>query len=636
MATRRLGHQSSTPAATSEASAPDTTLSLDRGAHVSLRGKHARITSVASASEVLVKIVSSGRIQKAHVSDLQQYDPGGVAARESGDLADIDPARYAQAEERLKQLRPLLVGRRTKALVEARAKELGVGRTTLYRWLREFADGSELTSSLMRKDRSDKGGSRLSPVLEAIVQACIDAVWMTKRKRTLRSVMKEVRRRCRLEKQKAPHPNTVAKRIAARSPSEVAEAREGKKVAEEKYAPMIGRLPGADWPMAIVQIDHVEADVEIVDDVHRLTIGRPWITVAIDVFSRMVVGIYVSLDPPNALAVGVCLGNAMLTKDAWLRKLDVPGEWPVWGHLDLVHADNAREFRGNMLKTACKEYGIDLRWRRSKTPRYGGYIERYCGTLGAELKSLPGTTKSSPKERGVYKSGEKAALTLFELEQRIVEFIVNDYHLRPHSGLGKKTCPLAKWNEGIVGTATRPGKGLPERFKDEMKLRLDWLPYFERTIQDTGVVFEYVHYYHDVLRPWIKSNDRAHRKEGRKFVFRYDPRDMGTLWFFDPEIKRYYQIPYRDISHPHASLWELRRARREAGVTKEVPDAERRIFEAHERMRVREEESVAKSKAARRNQARRRSGMQRVVRAKSPPAPSKIIPPPDLKPFDDD
>lgn len=38
--------------------------------------------------------------------------------------------------------------------------------------------------------------------------------------------------------------------------------------------------------MAQVQIDHTVVDLVVVDERHRLPIGRPYVTVGIDVFSR--------------------------------------------------------------------------------------------------------------------------------------------------------------------------------------------------------------------------------------------------------------------------------------------------------------------------------------------------------------
>jgi putative transposase len=43
---------------------------------------------------------------------------------------------------------------------------------------------------------------------------------------------------------------------------------------------------------------------------------------------------------------------------------------------------------------------------------------------------------------------------------------------------------------------------------------------------------------------------------------RRDPRDISVVHFFDPELRQYFSIPYRDTSHPTISVWELREVRR--------------------------------------------------------------------------
>src|SRR5699024_10123346 len=184
-------------------------------------------------------------------------------------------------------------------------------------------------------------------------------------------------------------------------------------------------------------------DVIVVDEEHRLPLGRPTLTLQIDVRTRMVTGISILLEAPSAVSVGMCMSNSMLPKDDYLQELGVEGEWPVWGCPGVLHADNAREFRGKMLRQACENYGIDLELRPVKAPHYGGHIERLMGTAANELRKLPGATFSNPKERRGYNSEKEAALTLRELEQQLVDFIVNVYHKRWHSELGMS--PLKRW-----------------------------------------------------------------------------------------------------------------------------------------------------------------------------------------------
>jgi transposase InsO family protein len=53
-----------------------------------------------------------------------------------------------------------------------------------------------------------------------------------------------------------------------------------------------GNFPAAHRPLAVVQIDHTKLDLIVVDEVDRKPLARPWFTVAIDVFSRVVTGFF--------------------------------------------------------------------------------------------------------------------------------------------------------------------------------------------------------------------------------------------------------------------------------------------------------------------------------------------------------
>ena len=56
-------------------------------------------------------------------------------------------------------------------------------------------------------------------------------------------------------------------------------------------------------PLEVVQIDHTEVDVFLVDETTRKTMDkRPWLAIAIDVFTRMVVGFHLSMGNTNGCA----------------------------------------------------------------------------------------------------------------------------------------------------------------------------------------------------------------------------------------------------------------------------------------------------------------------------------------------
>lgn len=605
------------------------------GTEALLDGRHVFVTRVLAFDAVLVRDPETDDVRQASVAALKPVATSSAASTPTN-LDDVSEGDWHTAQRRLEIIRPLTERtNRTREQVAQRAKEFGMHANTLYGWLAAYQSTGRLTA-LIPKTRSDRGSRRTAPEVEAIIRAAIEEVYLTSQRKSAARVCDEVRRRCLEAGLDPPHTNTVRNRIGELAESLRMRRRQGRKTAEQAFAPIKGSFPGADWPLAVVQVDHTKLDIILVDDRHRRPIGRPWITLAIDVFSRMVIGFYVSFDPPGALSTGLCLAHAILPKEQWLAKHDQDGEWPVWGFPKSLHMDNAKEFRGLMLQRACAEYGIDIDWRPVAQPHFGGHVERLLGTASKEIHTLPGTTFSNPRQRGEYDSERKAALTLREFESWLATFIVKVYHQRPHATLGMS--PLDKYREGVFGTKDRPGIGLPARIADEDRLRLDFTPFVERTVQDYGVVIDEVHYYHDVLRRWIGSKDPKQPKLKRKFMFRRDPRDIATIWFFDPELRTYYPIPYRDTSHPSISLWELRDAVRVVKQSGKTVD-ERALFAAYDRMREIEEEAQARTKAVRRAQQRRRDGLGAAKPVSQIPKPMTAIPessaPVVIEPFDE-
>src|SRR4030095_4181169 len=115
-----------------------------------------------------------------------------------------------------------------------------------------------------------------------------------------------------------PHPDTSRQRVAALPDRHKLEKRKGRKAAAEKYEPIKGHFPGADYPLAVAQIDHTPMDVIVVDEEHRQPIQRPSLTVLIDVYSRMVLGFAIYLEKPSALTAGLAIAHAVLPKEDWL------------------------------------------------------------------------------------------------------------------------------------------------------------------------------------------------------------------------------------------------------------------------------------------------------------------------------
>ena len=150
----------------------------------------------------------------------------------------------------------------------------------------------------------------------------------------------------------------------------------------------------------VLQIDHTLVDLILVDEAARRPIGRPWLTLAMDVDTRLVAGFLISLDPPCATSVALALTHAVLPKEAWLATRGLCLPWPVAGLPRSVHVDNGKEFHSLAVERGCRQYGMQLDYRPVATPRYGGHIERLMGTLMGRVHELPGTTFANIRDRG--------------------------------------------------------------------------------------------------------------------------------------------------------------------------------------------------------------------------------------------
>lgn len=613
------------------------------GVSVIWSGRTYVVLDLNGLDKAVVRDSESGDTRLAPVSELLHSNSPGTTGRH--DLMLIPDKDWNEAWERYRLIQPLLElgrSRRTTSDVEAVATAVGKNLTTIYRWLQKYEE-TGLVSSLLRNGRKDKGASRLPKEIEALVDEVVRDFYLTDQRRSISDTCLEVVRKCREANFKPPHPNTIRNRI-----NEIAEKvrltkRMGYKAAKEKFQPILGSFPNADYPLAVVQIDHTPVDLILVDDLHRLPIGRPYLTLAIDVFTRMIAGYYVTLDPPGALSAGLCVSHAILPKDMLLAKYGIATPWPMWGKMQKIHVDNAKEFRGTMLERGCEEHGILLEFRPKGQPNYGGHIERAFRTFMSKTHSLPGTTFSNVKDRADYNSEGKAILTLGEFETWFTIFVVEVYHQQRHKGICNIP-PIKAYEKAILGTPTLPGIGLPARVHDEQKLKLDFTPFIERTVQEYGVVIDGIHYYNDVLRPWIHARDNNNSKLKRKFIFARDPRDISVVYFLDPHTKTYSPIPYRDASRPAISLWELRAILKRFEEDESVLPNEDLIFEGIRKMREIEVTAVANTRAAkltRRNQQRRSQWKKSSHATNKPPVAAlptlaqdnySIV---DIRPFED-
>ena len=523
--------------------------------------------------------------------DKVRCNVAGTFVAGTDDEADGGEDAWNVAQERATVIRALLMpgGRRLgTAAVTLAAEKLGISRSGLYRLIAIFRS-AELTSTLLPTRPGRPTGARsLDARREAIIAHEIETFYLRAERPRLSDLVERIGARCLEAGIPAPNWRTIHSRVLRTDAERRARKRQDH-AALANLLPVPGEFT-VERPLDVVQIDHTPVDVFVVDAEDRLAMTRPWLTLAIDVHTRMVVGFHLSLNEPSVISVGLCLLNAVFDKSALLDGMEVDAPWPTAGIPRIVQVDNGPEFHSKAFLRGCQEHGIHVDWRPPGTPRYGGHIERLIGSQMGAMHVLPGSTGRSVADRQGRDALAGASLTMRELERWVLLEIVGKYHHKIHSSL--KRPPISLWRELAGSTPLR----LPP---NRLAFWVAFLPEQRRLLRRDGIHLFGIRYWSPAL-----SQDVGRSSESLKV--RYDPRDLSTV-FVRRSNGHFIEARYRTLGRPAISLWERN------GATKRLREKGRKEFD---------EDMIFKSVLEQRgieDRARQSSARARLNRERRPP-----------------
>ncbi len=509
-------------------------------------------------------------------------------AEDATDPEDDEEA-WAIASERAGVIRDLLArnkGRLPGEAAAAAASELGVSRAGLYRLIARYKS-TRVTSSLLPPRRGrPKGSFSLDRKREIIIAEEIDSFFLRAERPRLSDLCDRIGARCHEIGIRPPNWRTIHARVRQIEAKRKARRRHDA-VGVAALTPVPGELV-AERPLDLVQIDHTPVDVIVVDPENRQSVKRPWLTLAIDVHSRMVLGYHLSLHAPSALSVGLCLLTAVFDKSALLAEKGIDVAWPSGGLPRALLVDNGPDFHSRAFIRGCREHGIRVEWRPPGSPHYGGHIERLIGTQMGAVRVLPGSTGNSVSDKQGRDATSRAALTLRELERWLLLEIAGKYHHKIHASLHRP--PIAVWRELSGTIALR----LPE---DRLKFWVSFLPEERRQLRRDGVHLFGIRY-------WSSALAQDVGKVSQRLTIRYDPRDLSRVFVRRPN-GHFVEARYRMLGRPPIALWERNaamQALKEKGRREYNEDV---VFETVIEQRAIEDEAAHKSARARRNRERR-------------------------------
>lgn len=317
---------------------------------------------------------------------------------------------------------------------------------------------------------------------------------------------------------------------------EVSSRRSSKKY-QLQNRPLLGESTSEAYgPGSMYQIDATIGDLYLVSRYNRSwIIGRPIIYAVIDVFSRMIAGIYIGLEGPSWAGAMMALVNSATDKVSFCRGYGIDiseSQWPVYYVPEAIVADRG-EFEGKVAEGLINGLHVKIKNTPSFRADWKGIVEQYFRTVNLKIKPfLPGFINEDFMERGGKDYRLDAKLDLYQFTQIIIKCVLyhNNYHLLKNYDRDEMMIedeidciPINLWNWGINN---RSGK---LRSYPENIIKLNLMPIDNGTVTAKGIKFKGMYYSCEVAikERWFET---ARNNGSWKVLISYDSRNMNSIY----------------------------------------------------------------------------------------------------------
>jgi hypothetical protein len=221
------------------------------------------------------------------------------------------------------------------------------------------------------------------------------------------------------------------------SPAQLEERRKGPIIYFKDYQVLKGNAnENVYGPGSLYQLDSTKGDIQLVSSLlPNLCIGRPTLYIVTDVYSRMIVGFFLTLENASYVGAAMAFQNSLKDKVELCKEYGVEithEDWPCSGAPNALLADRG-ELKGQMSDVLVNNFAINLGITKGYSPDWKGNVERLFRTSQEEIKSKldkKGAVSKLDNTRIGSDSRSEAVLTLAHLNQILIKNIIiyNKYH----------------------------------------------------------------------------------------------------------------------------------------------------------------------------------------------------------------
>jgi putative transposase len=335
--------------------------------------------------------------------------------------------------------------------------------------------------------------------------------------------------------------------------------------------------------------------VFVIDAIRGVPVGIPTVTIAIDIFTRVIIGWDITFEPPSYASYMRTILHTALPKrmpeelecDPELARALMETCGVIVGH---IVVDNASALTGRSAQDASSDVGHGIRWAGVHEPTHKPHVESCIGKLSDLIRDeLPAGTWDIPLMREFGYDPSKQAIVTIDRFRDAFAIVVARYNTSKHGGILDRF-PIELWIE------QRAQHGL-DMVRDVDHLRRAIGQVVEADFRGEGAMIEGLRYGSDGSddRYPVTNEDLLYnlgmargvasdtkKRTFPKVKFKYDPNDMSVAWMFDEHLGEYVDIPcaMRRYSE-NLPLWLHRRLKDYASEKRLKFETEHDMIDVH-------------------------------------------------------
>jgi putative transposase len=421
------------------------------------------------------------------------------------------PDALAEAVRRHAAIEAYMSGRKVEPYVPDR---------TLRRWQSYFRQaertyGDGFVGLLPRCHLRGNRNAKLPETTHALIAQFISADYETLKQKRKFHVYAALLRACETHGTPAPSYKTFAGEVNHRPQHELLLRRKGRRAAysvQPPYMELALTTPRhGEWPFQICHIDHTELDVELRCSVTGTNLGRPWLSILTDAFSRRMLAVFLSFDPPSYRSCMMILRECVRRHERLPRTLVV---------------DGGKEFESVYFETLLARYECTKKSRPPAQARFGSVCERLFGTTSSQfipllagntqiMKDVRITTRSvNPKNHAIW--------TLERLSHWLCKWAYEIYDNTPHSAFGQS--PHDHFAQGDERAGRRDHRFIAYDSEFQMMTLPTTSMGTALVSAGKGIKVHHLHYWSNAFRD--------PRVEQTRVPVRYDPYDISVAYAY--------------------------------------------------------------------------------------------------------